>query len=83
MSSWPEPDYPGEVVTVGYEEATRLYEEVPPEKRVYTFNEILMMTNALGSLPENEAEWKSWIDGHVEHMAAGGYVIGRPDPRHA
>lgn len=75
---WPQPKYPGDVLDIGYDGAMALYEEVPPERRVYTLDEIGSMFSALGELPTNEREWKEWAEGHVEHMAAGGYVIGRP-----
>lgn len=77
--NWPEKQYPGDTPDVGYDAAMSLFEEVPPDKRVYTLDEISNMFTALGELPNNEAGWRSWAEEHVEHMATGGYLIGKPD----
>lgn len=77
---WPRKQWPGAVVDVGQEKARALLEQVPADKRVFDFEEVLGMVGALGSLPETQAEWREWLEGHVEHMAAGGYVIGSPAP---
>lgn len=75
-SDWPQPAYPGDVPDVG-DQAARLYEEFPTDKRVFTVREILEMINSWGRPIEDDID-ASDIDGYVEHMAAGGYVIGRP-----
>jgi hypothetical protein len=67
-------------VDVGADEAERLLEEVPAAARVYTFGEVLDMVGNLGALPDGASEWRDWFEGYLEHMAAGGYVIGAPDP---
>lgn len=79
MSDWPKKMYRGDTPDVGYQQAEQLLEVVPADQRVYTLDEVVGMMSALGELPERESEWKDWCESHVEHMAAGGYVIGRPD----
>jgi hypothetical protein len=76
--SWPLPRFPGDVIDVGSGQATEMLEEVPASERLYTLSEVVQMMDALGELPESSVEWTQWCEDHVEHMAAGGYVIGRP-----
>lgn len=81
MSDWPKKMYPGDTPDVGYDEAERLLEVVPADQRVYTLDEVVHMFDALADPPGemSEHDVREWCEGHVEHMAAGGYVIGRPD----
>jgi hypothetical protein len=79
--SWPQPNYPGGVIDVGHDEATNLLDQVPAGRRLYTLDEIIGMMSALGEAPSDlsEDDVREWCEGHVEHMATGGYVIGRPE----
>lgn len=61
----------------GSDVAEQVLDDVPARERLYTFDEVIAMTDALGGLPEDVDEWVEWFEGHVEHMAAGGYIVGR------
>lgn len=77
--SWPQRSYPGDVPEIGHEQATNLLEEVPAADRLYNVTEIAMFASGTVTDDANESEIMEAVDSWVEHMAAGGYVMGQPD----
>lgn len=77
--SWPEPAYPGEgaVAEVDPDVAMQLVTDVPASERLFHMGEVLEMLNSWAR-PIADAVSAADIEGYVEHMAAGGFVIGRP-----
>lgn len=77
VREWPEPDYPGATAEVHPDTAQQLLVDVPADQRLYTMAELLEMFGSWG-WPMEDAPDQGDIESYVEHMAAGGYVIGRP-----